>query len=62
MWNLDTALITLLELTKLHSTISQVINTQHGLRPLLQRVVYTGKLSAASERLFSQAGIIELMS
>ena len=42
-------------MTKLHSVISQAINTQHGLRSIMQPatpVVSTGKLSAAraSER------------
>ena len=37
-------------MTKLHSVSSQVINTQHGLRSIMQPatpVVCTGKLSAA---------------
>ena len=47
---MDNALFILLKMTKLHSAISQVINTQHGLRSIMQPatpVMSTGKLSAA---------------
>ena len=58
MWN---ALFVLLKMTKLHSAISQVISTRHGLRSIMQPatpVVGTGKLSAAKASELRQVGLI----